>query len=485
MASRTTPVPPLFALPTPAGRRPAAHLVGIGGAGMKALAELLVGLGWKVTGSDARDSGALDRMRRQGLKVFAGHEDAALPPVVDVLAHSSAVGLENAERVEAARRSLPQLTLSEMLGALMAGRAGVAVTGTHGKSTTTAMVATILRRAGRGPSAAFGAELCGSGRSGWAGDGDLLVVEGCEYRQNFLALRPTHAAILNVEADHFDCYADLAAVKSAFCEFASLLPPHGVLLVRGDCPAAMETAAGASAKIVTFSSEPAGDYWATDLRPAEDGTRFRIFRRGEYLAEMTLRIPGDHNVTNALAAAALCSELGVSPYEIREGLWEFRGVRRRFETVGSWRGRILIDDYAHHPTAVRAVLEATRRQYPDRRICCAFQPHQVSRTLALLPEFAASLTLADSVLLAPIYAAREALDDKTGDLDPTAAAERLLDAVAATGTPARLLPSLDLLPDAVDHGTRPGDVLVTMGAGDIDRVHHEFSRRLRRHHAAG
>lgn len=485
MASRTTPLPPLVPLPCPTGRRPAAHLVGIGGAGMKALAELLVGLGWKVTGSDRQESETLDRMRRRGLRVFAGHDDAALPAVVDLLVYSPAVGPENSERTEAARRGLPQLTLSEMLGALTADRTGVAITGTHGKSTTTAMVATILRRAGREPCAAFGAELCGSGRSGWAGDGELFVVEGCEYRRNFLALRPTHAAILNVEADHFDCFPDFDAVKAAFAEFASLLPSRGVLLARGDCPAAIEAATGSAAKIVTFSAEPAGDYWATDARPAEGGTRFRIFCRGEYLTQVTLRVPGPHNVANALAAAALCHELGASPYDIREGLWEFRGVRRRFESVGTWRGRVLIDDYAHHPTAVRAVFEATRQVYPDRRVCCAFQPHQVSRTSALLADFASALALADLVLLAPIFTARETFAGEEAESAPAAVAEELSAAVNATGVTARLLPSLDLLADAVDHDTRPGDVLVTMGAGDIDRVHHEFSRRLRRHHAAG
>lgn len=485
MASRTTPLPSLASLPSPTGRKPTAHLVGIGGSGMKALAELLVGLGWKVTGSDARASETLDRMRQSGLKVFAGHDDAALPPVVDVLAYSPAVGPENSERAEAAHRGLPQLSLSEMLGAVMATRTGVAVTGTHGKSTTSAMVATVLRRAGLGPSAAFGAELCGSGRSGWAGAGDLFVVEGCEYRRNFLALRPTHAAILNVEADHFDCFAGLGEVKAAFGEFASLLPARGTLVVRGDCPAAAEAAARSAARLVTFSAEPGGDYWAADLRPAEGGTRFRVFRRGEYLAEMTLRVPGVHNVTNALAAAALCCELGVAPYDIREGLWEFRGIRRRFESVGTWRGRVLIDDYAHHPTAVRTVLEAARQQFPGRSVCCAFQPHQVSRTVALLPEFAASLALADRVLLAPIYAAREPSGGEAGAPDASETLRRLADAVAATGRPVRRLPSLDDLPDAVDHDTRPGDVLVTMGAGDIDRVHHEFSRRLRRNHAAG
>ncbi|MGC1276576.1 MAG: cyanophycin synthetase, partial [Planctomycetaceae bacterium] len=221
----------------------------------------------------------------------------------------------------------------------------------------------------------------------------------------------------------------------------------------------------------------------------DGGTRFRIFCRGEYFAQVTLRIPGPHNVMNALAAAALCHELGVAPDDVREGLWEFRGVRRRFENVGSWRGRVLIDDYAHHPTAVRAVLDAARRQFPGRKIWCAFQPHQISRTQALLPEFAKSLALADAVLIVPVYSARERLEES----DPAASSSRgaaetasdLAEAVNSQGVPARFLPSLDLLAEAVDDDTRPSDIVVTMGAGDIDRVHHEFSRRLRRHHAAG
>ncbi|MDQ3333403.1 MAG: UDP-N-acetylmuramate--L-alanine ligase [Planctomycetota bacterium] len=482
-------MPPTSALPQPAGRRPAAHLVGIGGAGMKALAELLVGLGWKVTGSDSRASLTLERMREQGLRVFTGHDDACLPQVVDVVAYSPAIGPENLERSEAAKRSIPQLSLPEMLGALMADRVGIAVTGTHGKSTTSAMVATVLRRAGREPSAAFGAELCGSGRSGWAGKGELLVVEGCEYRRSFLSLRPRHAVVLNVEADHFDCYADVAAVERAFEEFTSLLPENGVLVARGDCSTAMRAVSRSSARIVTFGSAEAGDYWPGDLRQAEGGTRFRLFCRGEYLAQITLRIPGLHNVTNAVAAAAMCHELGVSPHDLREGLWDFRGVKRRFESVGSWRGRLLIDDYAHHPTAVRAVIEAVRREYPGRKVWCAFQPHQISRTVALLPEFVRALALADGVLVVPIYAARETAINggpaETNAHVAEAVASNLARAITATGTSARFLPSLDLLAEAVDHDTRPGDVVMTMGAGDIDRVHHEFSRRLRRDHAVG
>lgn len=456
---------------------------------MKALAELLVGLGWKVTGSDSRASHTLERMREQGLRVFTGHDDACLPQAVDVVAYSPAVGPENLERSEAARRHIPQFSLPEMLGALMVDRTGVAITGTHGKSTTSAMVATVLRRAGREPSAAFGAELCGSGRSGWAGKSDLLVVEGCEYRRSFLSLRPQHAVVLNVEADHFDCYADVAAVEQAFAEFTSLLPAGGVLVTRADSAAAARSVADTKARVVTFGSAEGGDYWPGDLRQAEGGTRFRLFCRGEYLAQISLRVPGLHNVMNAVAAAAMCHELGASPHDLREGLWDFRGVKRRFEAVGSWRGRALIDDYAHHPTAVRAVIEAARQEYPGRQIWCAFQPHQVSRTVALLPEFASSLALADGVIVVPIFAARETTiaDASAEAIMPKGevVASELAQAIASKGTPARYLPSLDLLADAVDHDTRPGDVLMTMGAGDIDRVHHEFSRRLRRNHAVG
>ena len=456
---------------------------------MKALAELLVGLGWKVTGSDARASSVLERMRAQGLKVFTGHDHASLPPVVDVLAYSPAVGSDNLERLEATRRSIPQLSLPEMLGALMADRTGVAVTGTHGKSTTSAMIATVLRRSGREPSAAFGAELCGSGRSGWAGKGDLLVVEGCEYQRGFLSLSPTHAVVLNVEADHFDCYSGQAAIEHAFSDFVNRLPARGTLVMNRDCEAARRAAANCNSQMVTFGMSEDCDYWPGDLRQIEGGTRFRLFCRGEYLAQITLRIPGLHNVKNAVAAAAMCHELGVAAHDLREGLWEFRGVKRRFETVGSWRGRLLIDDYAHHPTAIRAVIEAARCQHPGRRIWCAFQPHQLSRTLALRTEFAASLALADGVLIVPIYAAREVPQDgsacERGVKLADEVASEVAEAIAASGLPARFLPSLDLLPDAVDHDTRPGDVLITMGAGDIDRVHHEFSRRLRRNRAAG
>ena len=452
---------------------------------MKALAELLVGLGWNVSGSDMATGAIVERMRATGLRVHGGHDQNFLPAQCDVLVHSPAVGADNPERVEAARRGVRQLSLPQMLGTLTAGRTSIAVAGTHGKSTTTAMIASILRAAGREPAAAFGAELCDSGRSGWAGDGRVFVVEACEYQRNFLHLRPSHGLILGVEHDHFDCYPTPAAVGAAFAEFAASVPQAGTLLVNGDCAASVAAATATGANVVAFSANDAGEsahdggYRAADLRPLPGGSRFRVFCDGNYLTELALRVPGSHNVANATAAAAICHELGVCAADIREGLYEFRGIRRRFENVGSWRGRQLIDDYAHHPTAVRAVLDTARQQYPCRRLWAAFQPHQISRTQALLPEFAAALALADAVLLLPVFAARE-----TQSKVATDPAATLATAISAYATPARFVPSLDLLADAVDDATRPGDVLVTMGAGDIDRVHHEFSRRLRRHHAA-
>lgn len=458
-----------------------AHLVGICGAGMKALAELAAGLGWRVSGSDQSLSGPVaERLRRWGVRVHAGHEERFVPDDVDVLVYSPAVAAENPERQAALRRGVPQMSYSQMLGLLMQSRTGVCVAGTHGKSTTTAMTARILTDAGLDPSAAFGAELVGRGTSGWAGDGELLVVESCEYQRSFLDLRPKFAAILGVEPDHFDCYRTFDETRAAFAEFAAQVAADGLLLVRGDCAASVAAAKSAGAEVATFSQQPDADWWAADLRPIVGGMRFRIFRRGQYFTEITLPLPGEQNVMNALAAAALSHAAGASAADIRESLHEFPGLRRRFEPVGSWRGMTLIDDYAHHPTAVRATLATARVAFGDRRIWCAFQPHQVSRTRALLGDFACAFADADEVLVAPVYAAREQLST-----EPAHVAAELATQIAATGRPARFLPSLDRMVATLEDEARPGDVLMTMGAGDVYRVHHEFTRRLQRHHAAG
>lgn len=476
----TSPTAPRLAV-VPAPEAGSAHLVGICGAGMKALAELLVGQGWRVSGSDLQEpSPAIVAMQRRGLRVHAGHHQNHLAEDCDVLVYSPAVRQDNPERLSAEALGIPQLSYTQMLGRLMQERVGVCIAGTHGKSTTTAMTACILRDAGVSPSAVFGAELCGSGTSGWAGDGDLFVAESCEYKRSFLDLAPSHAAILSVEPDHFDCYREVADMEEAFADFARKVPSTGTLLIKGGCEATQRVIRHASARIVTFSDQPGFDWWVADLRPTQTGVRFRVFHKGEYLTEISLPLFGTHNVLNALAATAVAHELGVAPAEIRESLAEFAGIRRRFEACGTWRGVMLFDDYAHHPTAVKATLQAARTRFGSRRIWCVFQPHQVSRTRALMEEFSGSFGDANDVLMAPVYAARESVS-----AEPTLAAAELARKIAASGPRARFCPSLDQIVTTLEDEARPGDVVITMGAGDINRVHHELARQLRRHRPAG
>ena len=513
-----------------------AHFVGVCGAGMKALAELLDELGWRLSGSDLSPAtSAVESLARRGLRFHQGHSAAQLPLDVECLVYSPAIGDENPERIEAARRGIPQWSYSQMIGRLMQTRTGVCIAGTHGKSTTTAMVGWVLTCAGRDPSVLVGAELSGdrvdatrvsmklasassssssserggvcppvlghpssppepgglrrpaqkdtagadaqdrtaelseAHRSGWAGAGELFVVESCEFQRSFLDFQPRHAAILSVESDHFDCFADLGSVVEAFDEFAQQVSPEGVLVVSGDCDAALDSVRSARARVVTFGAAPHCEWRADERRHAPEGVRFRVIRRGQAWGEIELPLHGDHNVQNALAAVALCAEIGLSAGEIIAGLRSFPGIRRRFEVVGERNGITLINDYAHHPTAVRATLQTAREVFGARRVWCAFQPHQVSRTLALMDEFAASFDRADEVLIAPVFAARERVTD-----EPVRAAQELARRIAARGVPARFVESLDRIVATVEDAARPGDVLIAMGAGDIERI---FSRR--------
>lgn len=457
------------------------HLVGCCGSGMRALAGLLLDLGHTLSGSDlASPADGFQRLIRQGLDYAQGHAESHVPVPTQVLVHSRAVGPENPERKIAAARGIPQLTYSQMLGSLMRGREGVCIAGTHGKSTTTALTACLLNDAGRQPSAIFGAELCGSGLSSWAGNGESFVVESCEYQRSFLDLQPKYALITGVEPDHFDCFQDLGELVTAFSGFAANVDPSGCLLVRHEDSAARTASESSRAPVMTFGWTPEADYWAGDVRKTAWGSRFRLFRQGQFVTELELPVPGRHNILNALAAAALCCEMGVAPRDLRTGAQAFPGIRRRFELRGSWRGVTMIDDYAHHPTAVQSTLQAARDQYGSRRLRVAFQPHQISRTRALFESFATSFGLADEVFVAPIYAARE-----LGQEQVAALTSHLAEQIHASGIPAVAAKSLDHLESVLDDALEPGDVLITMGAGDIDRIHYAFTRRFFRDSAAG
>lgn len=433
---------------------------------MRALAELLRGFGVRVTGSDrCIPSQVFWKMHRAGIRASQGHAACQLPPEADVLIYSPAVGADNPERAEAERRGIRQLSLSAAIGRIMNGREGISIVGTHGKTTTTAMLGHVLDVARKSPSVLTGAEVIGRGTSGWAGRGKHFVVESCEYRRHFLDLSPRHAILLNIEPDHFDCFETFQATINAYRAFTVRLPSNGTLLVNYDCPAALEAAQGTSAKVETFGSRAGADWWVANITQSEAGWRFRVYHHAKHYADLELLLPGRHNILNALPVIAMGDLLGLDRRQIAQGLSTFRGVARRFERLGSWRGMTVVDDYAHHPTAVRVTLRTARQCFPGRRVWCVFQPHQVSRTRALLNDFVRTLKRADRVLVCPVFAAREPQGDEQWQLSA-----RIARRISRRGTSARFVESLDRIRPTLETEAKPGDVVLFLGAGDIDRI---------------
>lgn len=446
---------------------------------MRSLAEVLLGWGWQVSGSDLAADAMAD-LGALGVRLHRGHAAEHVPAEADLVVASDAVPAHNPERRRAAELRLPTWSYFEALGRLMHGRRGIAVAGTHGKSTTAAMLAELLVRAGRDPVVAFGAAPLGRISGGRAGRGDEMVVEACEYRANFLHLRAQQAVILAIEPDHFDCFDTVGQLEWAFRRFAASVPSEGLLLIRDDCPASARAAAGAGCRVETFGFGRRSDWSARGVIGRRGRYGFAIHRRQRHVADVALGVAGRHNVLNALAAAALASENGLAAEQIGAGLSDFRGLRRRLEHVGTRGGVTVLDDYAHHPTEVAAGLDAVRQMYPGRRLWCVFQPHQVSRTRRLLDELAHSLQNADTVAVAEIYRAREPVP-RPGEVSAAELAARVrrrgID-VADVHAPDEILA---LLASRVS----PGDVLITMGAGDIGKVCYGFMDRLREDRAAG
>ncbi len=462
----------------PPGTRKA-HLLGIAGAGMRSLAQVLLDWGWRLTGSDVNCE-SLGFLTARGAAIHQGHAAEHVPHDADLVVASDAVPADNPERRRAAELGIPVLSYFEALGRIASGRQGLAVAGTHGKSTTAAMLAEVLVRAGLDPTVIYGAAPLGAQSGGRAGCGPCMVVEACEYRANFLHLRPQHAVILGIEPDHFDFYRWPAQLKATFRAFAESLPVDGLLLAADECPVTRRVAAGPKCRVRTFGFCEGAHWSAGRLRQSRGRYNFSIFRRREHFCDVRLQVPGRHNVLNALAAAALAAEQGVTAEDIARGLEAFRGLHRRLETVGYWRGVTLVDDYAHHPTEVTATLQSVREMYPGRRLCCLFQPHQASRTGHLLDELAASLHNADIVAVAEIFRAREP-PLNSGDVTAADLARK----VRAAGTEVLRVHDPGEIGRLLETMLRPGDVLVTMGAGDIWKVCDGFVDRLREDRAAG
>jgi len=439
------------------------HFIGIGGAGLSAIARVLLEQGAEVSGSDLVLSPVAEALARDGARVFAGHR-AENVAGVDVVIVSSAVPSENVE-VQAARAAgIPVLKRPEFLGQMMNGRLGVAVAGTHGKTTTTAMISFILLEAGRDPTFVVGGVIAELGTNARAGEGPLFVIEADEYDRTFLGLTPRVAVVTNVEHDHPDCYPTFADFRAAFEEFAALVPRDGLLVVCWDDAVTRELGERrqAAGMAVTFFGLGKGAEWrAEEVRPNfAGGVDFLAVcpgnKTGQVLGLVRLRLPGAHNASNAVAALAVADFLDVPFRVARDALTEFRGVRRRFEVKGQAGGVVVVDDYAHHPTQIRATLLVARQRFPRRPVWAVWQPHTYSRTKTLLAGFAQAFGMADHVIVLPIYAARE-----TDTLGVSSA-----DVVAAMQHPdARCAVSLDEAVVWLGTEVRPGDVVLTLGGG--------------------
>jgi UDP-N-acetylmuramate--alanine ligase len=443
------------------------HFVGIGGIGMCGLAELLLAQGYAVTGSDLASGATVERLRRLGANVAIGH-DAAHIGAADVVVVSSAVRRDNPELVAAGKLAVPVIPRAEMLAEVMRLKVGIAVAGTHGKTTTTSLIAHLLAAAGLDPTVVVGGRVMGSGaaadRTGARlGQGPFLVAEADESDGSFLHLSPVIAVITNIEPEHLDHYGTVDAMENAFAAFANRLPFWGRAVLCIDDPGVQRLLPRIARRRTSYGFSAQADWVAHDVAREGEGSRFAVKRAGEALGTARVRIPGRHNVSNSLAALAVAAELEVPFARAAEALASFAGVERRFEHKGTARGVRVVDDYGHHPTEIRATLAAAREQHAGRLVV-VFQPHRYTRTRDLFDEFAAAFHDADLLVITEIYAASE---PKLPGVEAAALAE----AVRQRGhRDVRFVSELDAIAPALAPELREGDLVLTLGAGSITRL---------------
>ncbi len=434
------------------------HFIGIGGIGMSALARLARAEGRQVSGSDRLDSAMLEELRRLGISAFAGHR-AENVPADALVVYSDAVRPDNPEYAVALSRKQTLLRRSQYLGELMKGYTGIAIAGTHGKTTTTAMTARIFLHAGLDPCVVVGGEALGPDRNARHGSGRHFIAEACEAYESFMDLHYSVAVVNNIEADHLDHHGTIDHLLGAFERFIDGIEDEGCLVYGADCPLTARIAGRFAGKRKSFGLRD-GDYRAGNVTPDGSSTRFTVRLRDQDWGEVVLRAPGLHNVYNALAAIAIAETACIEPAEIIAGLALYDGVGRRFERIGERNGVLVYDDYAHHPTEVRAALQGARQAFPENRIVAQFQPHLYSRTRDFLAEFAASFDEADVVLITDIFGSRE-------DPIPGVHALNLVDTMRKRN------PNLNVsyapreeLPCILEETLKPGDLFLTIGAGD-------------------
>ncbi len=464
------------------GKTRRVHFIGIGGIGMSGIAELLVNLDYAVSGSDAKRSSVTDRLESLGVKVAAGHAAANVGDA-DVVVYSSAVRPDNVEVVEARARRIPVIPRAEMLAELMRLRFGIAVAGAHGKTSTTSMIALVLERAGLDPTAVIGGRLSAFGSNARLGRGQYMVAEADESDRSFLKLSPSIAVITNIDREHMDAYGSFADLQQAFIDFANKVPFYGAVVACADDAELCAVMPKFRRRVIRYGIDAAdANLVATGVTLEGYGSRCAIelgdgpgVSGPRALGALELQVPGRHSVLNALAAVAVGLELEVPFEKIASALGEFRGAERRFEQRGVVNGITVVDDYGHHPTEIAAVLAAARAGKPQR-IVVAFQPHRYTRTRDLMNEFGAALAAADEVVLTGIYAASE-------QPIPGVTIEALSDAInAVRPSPVHLVPKLDDVAARVVELARPGDLVITLGAGSIGSLAGNLVAALERRH---
>ncbi|NLK86690.1 MAG: UDP-N-acetylmuramate--L-alanine ligase [Clostridiaceae bacterium] len=444
------------------------HLTGIGGISMSGLAEILADLGYIVTGSDMKQSSIIQKLDRMGIKTTIGHH-AENVMGADLLVYTAAVKADNPELTAAVRAGIPCIDRATLLGEIMKKYPrSIAVSGTHGKTTTTSMISMIMLEEGLDPTIHIGGELAAIGGTTRIGKSDFFIAEACEYAGSFLKFHPKLEVILNIEFDHADYFRDIDDVRDTFGRFAALVPEDGGIVANADDINAMDIISGIPCAKVTYGLKSEKCTWgARDISFDESGNAsYTLLFHGEPVIEVRLKVPGMHNVSNSLAAIAACSFMGCSPAAAARALQKFVGTCRRFEIKGISEGITVIDDYAHHPSEIAATLRAAGN-FGHNRIWCVFQPHTYSRTKSLMNDFTTSFDKADILILTDIYAAREA---DNGEVNSSMLADR----ITRAGKTVMYIKDFSNIVEYLDKNAQPGDIIITMGAGDIYKVGEMF-----------
>lgn len=438
------------------------HFVGIGGVGMSGIAEILLALGFRVSGSDLQESGGVKRLRELGARIWIGH-DASHLERADVVVFSSAIRDDNPEIVVAHERRIPVIPRAEMLAELMRMQTSIAVAGMHGKTTTTSMIASVLTQGGLDPTVVIGGKLDYLGGGAKLGHGKLLVAEADESDKSFLKLHPTVGIVTNLDLEHMDCYANMDEIRSAFLEFIDRIPFYGYAILCLDDPEVQNIIPFISKRIITYGLSSQAAIRAVKPRFEGGFSIFSVYKEDQSLGEIKLPIPGAHNIVNSLAAVTVGDVFGVPFETTKKALESFPGVQRRFTLRGREAGVTVIDDYGHHPNEIKAVLKAAR-QIAEKRIAVLFQPHRYSRTKALFDQFLTAFHDTDMLFVMDIYAASERPIEGVS-------AEALCDGIRLRGHKRALhTPDREKIPDLIVQSLQPGDMLITLGAGDVTRM---------------